>query len=166
MACSQARGLIRAAAAGLHHSHSNTGSELCLWPTPQLTATPDPWPTEWGQGLNQHPHGYWSDSSLLHHSGNSNLVFFEDLLPLEHAKDSWAALVASERTRDPGFVDPTIPAARAGGFSSNSKDLGGKAQWPYCWVLERQSSASNHFISAYLHDHEKLVLSESQFCHL
>ena len=27
---SQARGLIRAVAAGLHHSHSNTGSELRL----------------------------------------------------------------------------------------------------------------------------------------
>ena len=30
---SQARGRIRAAAAGLHHSHSNTGSELPLQPT-------------------------------------------------------------------------------------------------------------------------------------
>ena len=39
---SQARGPIGAAAAGLHHSHSNAGSELCLQPTPQLTATPDP----------------------------------------------------------------------------------------------------------------------------
>ena len=27
---SQARGLIRAAAASLHHSHSNAGSKLCL----------------------------------------------------------------------------------------------------------------------------------------
>ena len=35
---SQARvKLIRAAAAGLHHVHSNTGSEPCLQPTPQLT---------------------------------------------------------------------------------------------------------------------------------
>ena len=32
---SQARGQI----AGLHHSHSNMGSKLHLWPTPQLTAT-------------------------------------------------------------------------------------------------------------------------------
>ena len=39
---SQVRGLIRAIAAGLHHSHSNTGSEPYLWPTPQLTTTPDP----------------------------------------------------------------------------------------------------------------------------
>ena len=39
---SQARGLIRAVAAGLRHSHSNTRSDLCLRPTPQLTATPDP----------------------------------------------------------------------------------------------------------------------------
>ena len=38
---SQARGLIGAAAAGLHQSHSNLGPELRLQPTPQLTATPD-----------------------------------------------------------------------------------------------------------------------------
>ena len=38
---SQARGRIGAAATGLHHSHSHAGSELCLRPTPQLTATPD-----------------------------------------------------------------------------------------------------------------------------
>ena len=39
---SQARGLMGAVAAGLHHSHSNAGSEPHLWTTPQLTATPDP----------------------------------------------------------------------------------------------------------------------------
>ena len=39
---SQARGQIGAVAAGLHHRHSNTRSEPCLRPTPQLTATPDP----------------------------------------------------------------------------------------------------------------------------
>ena len=39
---SQARGLIGAGAAGLHQSHSNTGSEPRLQPTPQLKATPDP----------------------------------------------------------------------------------------------------------------------------
>ena len=38
----QSMGLIRAAAASLHHSHSNMGSESCLQPTPQLTTTPDP----------------------------------------------------------------------------------------------------------------------------
>ena len=36
---SQARGQIRAVAAGLHHSHSNARSEQQLQPTPQLTAT-------------------------------------------------------------------------------------------------------------------------------
>ena len=55
---SQARGRIGAAAAGLCHSHSQARSELHLWPTPQLTTTPDPWPTECSQGLNLHPHGY------------------------------------------------------------------------------------------------------------
>ena len=39
---SQAKGLIRAAAAGLHHSHSNLGSQPHLRPTPQLMAIPDP----------------------------------------------------------------------------------------------------------------------------
>ena len=39
---SQARGQIRATATGLHHSHSNSGSELYLRPIPQLRAVPDP----------------------------------------------------------------------------------------------------------------------------
>ena len=39
---SQARGLIGAVTAGLHHSYSNSGSEPRLQPTPQLMATPDP----------------------------------------------------------------------------------------------------------------------------
>ena len=39
---SQARGRIGAVDTGLHHNHSNTASEPCLQPTPQLTATPDP----------------------------------------------------------------------------------------------------------------------------
>ena len=39
---SQARGGIGTTAAGLHHSHSNAGSEPCLQPTPQLMATPGP----------------------------------------------------------------------------------------------------------------------------
>ena len=39
---SEARGLIGAAATGLHQSHSNMGSEPRLQPPPQLTATPDP----------------------------------------------------------------------------------------------------------------------------
>ena len=39
---SQARGRIGALAASLHQSHSKVGSKLCLQPTPQLTAAPDP----------------------------------------------------------------------------------------------------------------------------
>ena len=38
---SQARGRIGAVATGLRQSHSNSGSEPCLQPTPQLTAMPD-----------------------------------------------------------------------------------------------------------------------------
>ena len=54
---SQARGLIGAATASLHHSHSNAGSEPHLQPTPQRMAMPDPQPTEGGQESNPHPHG-------------------------------------------------------------------------------------------------------------
>ena len=36
----------------------NDSKVLFLQPTPQLTAMPDPYPTESGQGLNLHPHGY------------------------------------------------------------------------------------------------------------
>ena len=39
---SQARAHIGAAAAALHHSHSNTGSELHLRPSPQLMAMLEP----------------------------------------------------------------------------------------------------------------------------
>ena len=39
---SQTRGLTGAVAASLRQSHSNTGSESCLKPTPQLTAMLDP----------------------------------------------------------------------------------------------------------------------------
>ena len=57
---SQARGRIRAAAAGPPPSHSNSGSKPCLQPTPQLTAMPDLQPrgSELGQGSNPHPHGH------------------------------------------------------------------------------------------------------------
>ena len=55
---SQTRGWIGATAASLHHSYSNAGSKLGLWPTPQLMATPDSWPTEWGQGSNLQSYGF------------------------------------------------------------------------------------------------------------
>ena len=54
----QARGLIQAAVASLRHGDTKAGSKLCLWPTPQLTAMPDPQPTEQSQGSNRHPHGF------------------------------------------------------------------------------------------------------------
>jgi len=43
---SQARGRIRPTAASLCHNYSNAGFEPHLRPTPQLTAMPDPQPTE------------------------------------------------------------------------------------------------------------------------
>ena len=71
---SQARGPIRAVAAGLHHSHSNARSELHLRPTPQFMATPDPQPTEQGQGSNTQPHGSQSDFYPL--TGTPYYYFF------------------------------------------------------------------------------------------
>ena len=68
---SQARGPVGAAAAGLHHSHSNSGSNPSLQHTPQLMAMPYLEPTERGQGSNPQPHGSSSDSFPLHHNGNS-----------------------------------------------------------------------------------------------
>ena len=41
-----------------YHSYSNSGSELHLWPKPQLTAMPDPQFTARGQDSNPKPHGY------------------------------------------------------------------------------------------------------------
>ena len=73
---SQARRLIGATAAGLHHSHNNTGSEPHLRPTPQLTAMPDPQPTERGQGSNPQPQRSQSDSFPLRHDGNSHSCHF------------------------------------------------------------------------------------------
>ena len=55
---SQAWGLIRAIAAGLCQRHSNMGSEPHLQLIPQLTATPDPQPTEKGNLMvTPQPHG-------------------------------------------------------------------------------------------------------------
>ena len=45
---SQVRGSMRATAARPRHSHTNAGSKHRLKPTPQLTATPHPRPTEQG----------------------------------------------------------------------------------------------------------------------
>ena len=68
---SQARALIGATAASLHHSHSSAGSEPHLRPTPQPTATPEPQPTERGQGSNPHPHRDNTGSSpMLSHDRN------------------------------------------------------------------------------------------------
>ena len=53
---SQTRGPIGAVASGLCQSPSNSGSEPRLRPTPQLTAMPDPQPTEQGQESNLQPY--------------------------------------------------------------------------------------------------------------
>ena len=67
---SKARGLIRAAAAGLHHSCSNARAKPCLQPTPQLRAMPDPlthctWPGSLGWGPNPCLYSYLSHCSQV-----------------------------------------------------------------------------------------------------
>ena len=74
---SQARDQIGATAASLSHSHSNMALEPHMQLTPQLTATLDQWPTEWGQGSNLHPHRYYSDLFLLCHDRNSPYINFK-----------------------------------------------------------------------------------------
>ena len=73
---SQARGPIGAVAGGLRQSHSNSGSELHLQPTPQLMATPNHQPTEQGQGLNPQPHGSQSDLSTTAPRRELHFLFF------------------------------------------------------------------------------------------
>ena len=51
--------------------------ELHLWFMPQLTATPDSYPTEQGQGLNPYPHRYYLGSLLLGHNGYSYFLHFK-----------------------------------------------------------------------------------------
>ena len=66
---SQARGQIRATAASLHYSHSNTGSELRLWRMPQLTALVRSL-IHWSKpGIEPTPS--WMVSFLLRHNRNS-----------------------------------------------------------------------------------------------
>ena len=74
---SQAKGQIRARAAGLHYSHSNAGSQPCLRFTLKLIAALDPGPTERGQGAVPHFQGYQSDSFPLRHNGNSGVLVFD-----------------------------------------------------------------------------------------
>jgi len=57
-----------------NQSCSNMGSQLCLRPTPQHMATPDPSPTERGQGSNLCPHG--CQSGLLTTEPRQNSLFF------------------------------------------------------------------------------------------
>ena len=72
---SQDRGRLGVGAAGPHHNHSHLGSKPHLPPTPELTAMPDPYPTEQRQGSNPYPHGYQLGSLLLSHNRNCPLPF-------------------------------------------------------------------------------------------
>ena len=92
----QARGQIGAAATSLCHSHSNARYEPRLRPTPQLTATLDPQPTERGQGSNPRPHGCQPESFLLSHDRNSIFVFkcFTQCLYLYHCSILFSSILA------------------------------------------------------------------------
>ena len=58
---------------------------------PQLTALTDPWPTDWGQGSNLHPHGYWWVSFPLRHNRNSQQILILTFLKIEIKKSAGAA---------------------------------------------------------------------------
>ena len=132
---SQARGQIRATAAGLHHSNSKARSEPCLQPT-QLTATPDPQPTEQSQGsiiLSLkifHCNGDWNCIKCINSPGENWTLTMEVFLPLETVGPSidrssccvqslptdswWELLVGKERHEKQGKADtctsgPTVP---------------------------------------------------------
>ena len=68
---SQARGRIGAAAAGLHHGHSNEGPEPCLQPIPQLMARMDPDPLSKARGGTCILMDTSRVHSLLSHDGDS-----------------------------------------------------------------------------------------------
>ena len=86
---SQSRSLIGATATSLRQSHSNARSQLCLQPTPQLMAMPDPQPTEQGQGSNPKPHGSQLDSFLLRHSRNTYFIFLYENMVKEKNDAYW-----------------------------------------------------------------------------
>ena len=72
MACggSQARGRMGAVAIGLHHSHSNAGSEPHLQPTPQGQILNPPSEAR-DQTYGLMDTGHWSGLLPLSHNANS-----------------------------------------------------------------------------------------------
>ena len=76
---SQARGQIRATAAVLRHTHSNTRSKWCLQPTPQLMATPARSLTHWvGSGIE--PTSSWILVRFLTHWATTGTLRFSIFL--------------------------------------------------------------------------------------
>ena len=71
---SRAGGRIKAVAAGLHNSHSNTGSEQHLWPTLQVVAMLDP--LNEAEDQNCIPTTQCWVCNLLSHNRNSFFFFF------------------------------------------------------------------------------------------
>ena len=68
-----------------------------LWPTPQLTAMPDPYPTEWSQELNLYPHGHYVRFPLSH-SGNSWAFLLNPGVSCQHSGyNSFALILWAQR---------------------------------------------------------------------
>ena len=79
---SQPRGPIGAVAAWPISQTQQHATEPRVQPTPQLTATMDPWPIERGQGSNLRP-SWMSDSFPLSHNGNSHMAIYFNFSVLE-----------------------------------------------------------------------------------
>ena len=90
-----------AVAAGLHHSHNTTRSESHVRPTPQLMATPDPQPTERGQGLNPQPQGSWSGSFRLGRGGKSRFCGDEYVSLHLSREENWLSTWLPSSFRSP-----------------------------------------------------------------
>ena len=134
---SHARGPIGAVAAGLHHSHSSTASEPHLRPTPQLMATPDPQPTEQGQGIE--PVSSWR----LSQEGNSSLLVLSPIFLCLKLQSHQLPLYNKDisPSRSLIVVDSAVPENTVGlhliqGHGKNTLDLSNATwvcHWPISW---------------------------------
>ena len=95
---SWARGRIRATSASLCHSHISARSELCLWTTPQLTATPDPL-TQWTRsGIKPSPDEFGYEKSFIK-------MFLTKSKPIERRPHMVSILISFEELTTPPIVD-------------------------------------------------------------
>ena len=132
---SQARSYFRAVAAGLPHSHSHAGSELCL----QLTATLDPEPSEGGQGSNPRPPAYSSGLLAPSHDGSSS-PRFSSPSPTPHVVLTYfeyrlLRLLLPPGCSCSGFVCWLAGTQTRAWRRTRAPDLSGGAEKGCCWVV-------------------------------